>query len=43
MPVEILHFFSLGVVMYLLRDFMNSLKPAQLNQVVASWEAVDVK
>ncbi|KAA1068127.1 hypothetical protein PGTUg99_019411 [Puccinia graminis f. sp. tritici] len=42
-PVEILHVFLLGIVKYMTRDFMKSLKVKELAQVLASWDALNVK
>ncbi|EFP84986.2 uncharacterized protein PGTG_11155 [Puccinia graminis f. sp. tritici CRL 75-36-700-3] len=39
-PVEILHVVLLGVVKYLLRDFMmTTIKPKHLPQLIASWDS----
>ncbi|KAA1082180.1 hypothetical protein PGTUg99_025472 [Puccinia graminis f. sp. tritici] len=42
-PVEILHVFLLGVVKYMTRDFLKSLKPPQLKRVMASWNSFNIK
>ncbi|EFP89671.2 uncharacterized protein PGTG_15634 [Puccinia graminis f. sp. tritici CRL 75-36-700-3] len=43
-PVEILHVFLLGVVKYLLRDFMTTtIKPKHLPQLIASWDSFIVQ
>ncbi|EHS64348.1 uncharacterized protein PGTG_22218 [Puccinia graminis f. sp. tritici CRL 75-36-700-3] len=42
-PVEILHVFLLGVVKYLLRDFMTTtIKPKHIPQLIASWDSFKV-
>ncbi|KAA1125883.1 hypothetical protein PGTUg99_014867 [Puccinia graminis f. sp. tritici] len=41
-PVEILHVFLLGIVKYMTRDFMKSLKVKELEQVLASWQSFNI-
>ncbi|PLW04511.1 hypothetical protein PCANC_27956 [Puccinia coronata f. sp. avenae] len=41
-PVEHLHVVLLGVVKYLVRDFMTSLKGKQLEQLEAAWQAFNI-
>ncbi|EFP84302.2 uncharacterized protein PGTG_10680, partial [Puccinia graminis f. sp. tritici CRL 75-36-700-3] len=38
-PVEILHVFLLGMVKYLFRDFMNSLKPTKKDELIGLWRS----
>ena len=38
-PVEVLHVFLLGVIKYMIRDFMTHLKSKHLPQLIASWES----
>jgi hypothetical protein len=40
--VEILHVFSLGVIKYMMRDFMQSLINSKLNELCHWWEAVNL-
>ncbi|EFP79898.2 uncharacterized protein PGTG_05123 [Puccinia graminis f. sp. tritici CRL 75-36-700-3] len=43
-PVEVLHVVLLGVVKYLLRDFMTTtIKPKHLPQLIASWDSFNVQ
>ncbi|PLW22410.1 hypothetical protein PCASD_13465 [Puccinia coronata f. sp. avenae] len=41
-PVEILHVFSLGVIKYMMRDFMQSLTTKKLDQMRHWWAAVNL-
>ncbi|PLW43950.1 hypothetical protein PCASD_06496 [Puccinia coronata f. sp. avenae] len=41
-PVEHLHVVLLGVVKYLVQDFMTSLKGKQLKQLEAAWQAFNI-
>ncbi|PLW04406.1 hypothetical protein PCANC_28822 [Puccinia coronata f. sp. avenae] len=41
-PVEHLHVVLLGVVKYLVQDFMTSLKGKQLEQLKAAWQAFNI-
>jgi hypothetical protein len=41
-PVEVLHVVLLGVVKYLVREFMSKLKPAELSQLEARWRAFNI-
>jgi hypothetical protein len=41
-PVEILHVFLLGVVKYQFRNFMNSLKHPQKEELVGLWQSFNV-
>ncbi|KAA1065386.1 hypothetical protein PGTUg99_013736 [Puccinia graminis f. sp. tritici] len=41
-PVEILHVFLLGIVKYVTRDFMKSLKVKQLDRLLASWQSFNI-
>ncbi|PLW15305.1 hypothetical protein PCANC_19994 [Puccinia coronata f. sp. avenae] len=41
-PVEILHVFSLGVIKYMTRDFMQSLTTKKLDQMRHWWAAVNL-
>ncbi|OAV92081.1 hypothetical protein PTTG_08799 [Puccinia triticina 1-1 BBBD Race 1] len=38
-PVEMLHVFSLGMVKYVFRNFMNSLKPPEKDELVGLWRS----
>ncbi|EFP92743.2 uncharacterized protein PGTG_18762 [Puccinia graminis f. sp. tritici CRL 75-36-700-3] len=40
-PVEILHVFLLGMVKYLFRDFMNSLKPTEKDELIGLWRSFE--
>ncbi|KNZ63537.1 hypothetical protein VP01_11305g1, partial [Puccinia sorghi] len=39
LKVEVLHAFMLGAIKYMIRDFMCSLKPKNLSQLIASCES----
>jgi hypothetical protein len=41
-PVEILHVFSLGVIKYMLRDFMQSLTTKKLDELRHWWAAANL-
>jgi hypothetical protein len=40
--VEILHVFSLGVIKYMMRDFMQSLTTKKLDEMYHWWAAVNL-
>ncbi|PLW28656.1 hypothetical protein PCASD_18574 [Puccinia coronata f. sp. avenae] len=42
-PVEVLHSFLLGVVKYHTRDFMNTLKPANMTRLEACWKSFNTR
>jgi hypothetical protein len=41
-PVEVLHVVLLGVVKYMTIDFLGSIKPKQVNQLLASWQSFNI-